>query len=229
MKNFGKFFTAAAIATTAVACNNAPEADVEATDAVEVEEKEATETTSTYQVTTEGDEIHWVGFKTYADTEHNGTIQVKEGKLMAENGDLTGGMFVIDMTSIENEDLPEEGDYNKAKLVGHLQSEDFFYTEEYPEATFEITNVETAPEGNEKDATHMISGNLTMRGNTKNITIPANVEMNDNMVQLTTPEFVIDRTNWEVMYGSNELEGLAKEQLIDNSIKLEVDLEAKKA
>ena len=224
MKYLSKFF-ALALMAGAVACNNAPEADVEASDAVEVEEKQGS---ATYEVSTEGDEIEWIGFKTYADRTHNGAIQVKEGKFKLEGGEIVGGKFVIDMTSVSNEDLPEEGEFNKERLINHLKSEDFFHTAEYPTATFEITEVKEAKEGNEKGATHMVSGNLTMRGNTKNITIPAMIEMDDNRIMMETPEFVIDRTQWEVEALSTSIDGLAKEQLVDNNIKLKVNLEAKK-
>lgn len=228
MKILRNFFTLAAMSAALVACNEAPEADVDAKDA-EVVNVEETEQTATYAVSTEGDEIHWIGFKTYADRVHNGAVQVSDGQFKVENGELVGGNFTIDLTSITNEDLPEEGDYNKDRLIGHLQSEDFFHTEEHPNAKFEITKVEQAPAGNEKGASHMVSGNLTMRGNTKNITIPANVEMNGDQMSFTTPEFVIDRTQWEVEALSTSIEGLAKEQLVDNNIKLKVDLEAQKA
>lgn len=228
MKILRNFFTLAAMSAALVACNEAPEADVEAKDAEEVNVEE-TEQTATYAVSTEGDEIQWIGFKTYADRVHNGAVQVSDGQFKVENGELVGGNFTIDLTSITNEDLPEEGDYNKDRLIGHLQSEDFFHTEKYPNAKFEITKVEQAPEGNEKGASHMVSGNLTMRGNTKNITIPANVEMNGDQISFTTPEFVIDRTQWEVEALSTSIEGLAKDQLVDNNIKLKVDLEAQKA
>lgn len=229
MKNLGKFFTVIALSGAVVACNQAPEADVQASEAKEVEAAEPTETTTAYTVNTEGDEIHWVGYKTYAESEHNGEIQVSEGTFTVENGEITGGNFVIDMMSITNNDLPEEGDFNQARLIGHLQSEDFFYAEKYPTATFTVTEVAEAPADNKKGATHMISGNLEMRGNSRNITIPAMVEMNDNMISLKTPEFVIDRTQWEVQALSTNIEGLAKENLVDNNIKLKIDLTANKS
>lgn len=229
MKNLRNFFTLSALAGMMIACNQAPEADVQASDAQEVEAVEPTETTVSYAVDTEGDEIHWVGFKTYTDSEHNGEIQVSEGNFTVENGEITGGTFTIDMMSITNNDLPEEGDYNQARLIGHLQSEDFFHAEQYPTATFTITGIAEAPADNEKGATHMISGNLDMRGNSKNITIPAMVEINDDMISFKTPEFVIDRTQWEVQALSTSIEGLAKENLVDNNIKLEIALTANRS
>lgn len=229
MKNFGKFFAIASFGAI-VACNNAPEADVEVTDSQEVTETASGQAAS-YNVQTDGDEIKWVGFKTYADTEHNGTLQVKDGTLKVENGQVVGGTFTIDMTTIDDQDLPEDGDFNQAKLEGHLKSEDFFHVEKYPTATFTITSVKEAGANNESGASHMVSGNLNMRGVEKNVTLPANINVGDETVSVETPEFVIDRTQWQVMYNAangTNVESLAKEQLIDNNIKLEIDLEAKR-
>ncbi len=224
MKNLGKFFAMAAFGIFAVSCNNSGEA-VEANDAQEVSTPE--ETSATYIVSTEGDEIKWVGFKTFTESQHTGTMQVSEGKFETHNGEIVGGSFIVDMNSIYNEDLPAEGDYNKEKLVGHLKSPDFFDVANHPTATFTITGI-TAAENGENGVTHNISGNLKMRGNEKNITIPAKINMTDDMIELSTPEFTIDRTNWSVMYGSKNLESVAKDQLIDNNIKLVVDLKAAK-
>jgi polyisoprenoid-binding protein YceI len=224
MKNLGKFFAMAAFGFFAVSCNNTGEA-IEANDAQEVSTPE--ETSATYVVSTEGDEINWVGFKTITGDQHNGTIQVSEGKLDTHNGEIVGGSFVVDMNSIFNEDLPAEGDYNKEKLVGHLKSADFFDVENHPTATFTITGI-TAVENGENGVTHNISGNLKMRGTEKNITFPAAVSMTDDMIMISAPEFTIDRTNWNVMYGSKNIESVAKDQAIDNNIKLVIDLKAAK-
>ena len=214
----------------AVACNNsAPEETVETTEAKDVEQTEMAEAT-TYAVNTEGDEVMWYGYKTYADGSHEGTIQVSEGELEVEDGQLVGGTFTIDMSTIHSTDLAGEEDmYNK--LVGHLKSPDFFAVDSFPTAKFVITDVKEAT-ADTTGATHMISGNLTMRGITKNITIPATVEMGDNMISLNTPEFVIDRSKWNVRFRSTsfaEFADIAKDKAIDNNIKLEVDLKAKKA
>ncbi len=224
MKILGNYFAITALVLGAAACNNAPEATVESKEAEETVQPEVT--TATYRVVENADSIHWVGFKTYSDDAHSGSILVKEGEFMVEGDQLVGGSFIIDMNSIQDHDIANE-EY-KQKLEGHLKSPDFFDVANHPTAKFEITGIE-AVESAESGATHNISGNLEMRGNSRNVSIPAIVSMNDNSITVKTPEFVIDRTEWNVMYGSSNLGDIAQDKLIDNSIKLTVDIKAEKA
>lgn len=60
--------------------------------------------------------IAWKGFKPTGS--HNGTLLLKEGSMQIEKGVLTGGMFVVDMTSIKDAD-------GSKRLEGHLNSPDF--------------------------------------------------------------------------------------------------------
>lgn len=232
MKNTNKFL-ALLFAGTLVACNSgAPEATVEAGEAEEVATPAETETTVTYNVNTEGDELMWEGYKTFnVGDAHNGTLQVSEGNFVFEGENLVGGEFTIDMKTINSLDLAESPEY-KAKLEGHLMSPDFFAVDSFPTATFVITGAEAVSADDTTGATHNISGNLTLRGITKNITIPAMVEVSDAGLNFSTPEFVIDRSQWDVKFRSTsfaEFADLAKDKVIDNNMKLKVSLSATKA
>ena len=208
-----------ALALFLVACGAAPEGEkVEAQDAVET--AEPTAAAATLKVDTESSTINWIGAKFTGD-QHTGTINISKGALMTEGDQLVGGTFVIDMTSIKNTDLPEE---KQGDLVGHLTSGDFFEIEKFPQATFEIAEV-AAVEGN-PEQTHTITGNLTMKDVTKSITIPAVVSMEEGGVSATTPSFVIDRTQWGVMYGSTAT-GALKDKAIKDEIALQINLMAK--
>src|SRR5258708_407566 len=94
--------------------------------------------------------IDWVGRKVTG--KHNGTIVIKEGELILNDGKLTGGKFIIDTTSVKILDITDSA--TNAQLVGHLASDDFFSTEKYPEAILEITSVS----GNH------VKGNLSIKG-----------------------------------------------------------------
>lgn len=175
------------------ACNEAQEA--ETTDAQEVENQEEmqSEEAVTVSVDAGNSQVVWVGQK--VSDAHEGTLNLKEGTLTIKGGELIGGKFTMDMTSlvVTDEDMPDEA---KMKLAGHLKSPDFFNIEEHPGATFEITKVEKA----EGEATHKISGNLTMLGQTKNVTFPATVKVEGESVVASSELFKINRKDWGINY-----------------------------
>lgn len=176
-----------------------------------------------FDLNSETSKIMWRGAKVGG--EHHGEVEAKSGKIMVEDGNLKGGTIVIDLNSIENHDL--KGDMN-ARLVGHLKSEDFFYTEEYPEAVFEIVSVKDfsgeAPEGEIKP-THEITGNLSMRGVTKSISFPAMVSIDGDKISAKTSEFSIDRTLWGVNFKSKSVFAEFKDDYINDMINLKFDVE----
>lgn len=197
-----------AMALFVVSCGGNVEGEqVEAQDAVETNE-EAAATAMAYSVDTESSVINWEGAKLIGSDNHLGVMSIQNGELLVEGEELVGGTFTLDMTSIECTDL--EAGSGKEKLEGHLMSGDFFEVEKFPTATFEIAEV-NAVEGN-PDATHEITGNLTMKDITKSITIPATVEIAGDKVSATTPQFVIDRTQWNVMFQAGAL-GTAKDKI----------------
>ena len=123
-----------------------------------------------------------------------GELPINDGVLSVNEGQVTGGNFTINVTALEVNDL--EGK-DKAKLEGHLKSPDFFEVEKYPSAKFEITSVAPADSkasGTYPGATHVISGNLTLKDSTKNVTFPAKIETNGEAVGAQA-DFTIDRTN----------------------------------
>lgn len=204
-------------------CGGSDKPDAEVTDAVTEENTETTTTDAStdLSVNTEASVINWRGFKPTG-KDHTGTLKLSSGSVQLSDGALNGGKFVIDMTSMDNTDL--KGTEGHAKLLGHLKSEDFFNVAEYPEAHFAITNVEAAP--GEDGATHKISGDLTIKGITKNITFPATVKVTDNGVNATAA-FVIDRSQWDIKFGSTSFfPDLVGDKVISNDLELNVALVA---
>lgn len=218
MKKIILFLGAAAFL---VACgSSAPEQTVETTDAQDVQEVAEAATVPAMAASST---INWVGFNTYADGRHNGTIAIKNGEFQIKGEELVGGSFTIDMNTIACMDLTDAD--SNGKLIGHLKSDDFFAVETNPEAKFEIVSV-TANDPNNTATTgsHTVTGNLTLRGETKAITVPANVKVSNGHVQVTTPEFAIDRKQWNVMFRSSGMEGVAKDKLIDDNILLSLNI-----
>lgn len=168
-----------------------------------------TEGTS-YKVKTADSQIQWKAYKVTG--AHEGTIAVKEGQLDIEDGVLKGGSFSIDMASINVSDL--QGEY-KGKLEGHLNSPDFFATQEFPTASFEITKA--VPKGTPGD--YKVTGNLTIKGTTKEIKFYTNILEEEGTVTATA-DLKVDRSDFNVRYGS----GTFFDNLGDKTVYDEFDL-----
>lgn len=101
----------------------------------------------------------------------------------------------------------------------------FFNATKYPEAKFEITGFETV----EDQA--MLSGNLTLKEITKNITFPVNVSMNDadESLLLTSEEIILDRTEWGIKFMSKSFVENLGDNFVSDQMKISFDLKAFKA
>ena len=200
-----------------IACSNAPEGQkVEAEEAKNAPNVQGQ--AMTYQVNTDQSMVNWTGSKPTG--QHTGTLKLSSGVIGVKDGNIVSGDFVFDMNSIKNTDLPAE---KQGDLEGHLKTGDFFEVEKFPTGSFQITNVKAA--AGEAGATHEITGNLTLKGITKSVTLPANVKMNDTMVSAATPAFTIDRTEWDINFKSTAI-GTLKDQAINDEIGLVLQIVA---
>lgn len=204
------------ITVGAFSCKNT-EKEAEAT----IEEAaEATDMATEYTVDTAASQIMWEGAKPTG--KHHGTIKLSSGTIHLNEGNVEAGEFVIDMNTIEDEDL--EGD-DKASLEAHLKGTaegkegDFFNVKEYPTAKFEMTSFEN----------NMVKGNLTIKDKTNAIEFPATVTMEGDKMTLKSETFEIDRTKWGVNYGSKSVFPNLGDKFINDMIKITVSLVANKA
>jgi polyisoprenoid-binding protein YceI len=163
--------------------------------------------------------ISWLGTKVTG--QHDGTIGLANGELYLIGDQLVGGNIVMDMAAIQVLDI-EDPEMN-ARLQGHLQSDDFFSTESFPEATFEMANIVKLEEAPAGEPNYTISGNLTIKGITHGVTFPAFVDVKEGVITANA-DFDLDRTMWDVRFGSGRFfEGLGDNLIHDNfNIKLDV-------
>ncbi len=166
---------------------------------------------NTFSINADQSSVKWIGAK--VSMKHNGTVKIKGGEITAKGGNITSGKFVIDMPTLENLDL--DGAW-KAKLEGHLKSADFFEVDKYPDATFEIASV-TKSEKN-----YDVRGNLTIKGITKGISFPAEINFDGETPVSATGTITINRQNWGIVYP-----GMA-DDLISDSVQFDVNLVTKK-
>ena len=174
----------------------------------------------TYAVNVEQTTIGWEGEMILIGKAHHGLVSAKSGNLMVKEGQIVGGEVIMDMTTIIDQDL--EGD-SKTELEDHLKGNDFFAVENYPEAKFVITNVEPVMDGevNQYDVT----ADLTIKDKTNSISFPAMIEVSETVLT-AQGELIIDRTLWDVRWGSDKFfDDLGDEVLADN-IKFTIDLQA---
>lgn len=174
-------------------------------------------TKTTYSVDTKESNIEWLGEKVTG--QHNGYVALKDGSFTFEDGQLTGGSFSVDMATITCEDL--SGEY-KGKLEGHLKSDDFFGVEKYPTSTFAIKKA--VPQGPGK---YKIIGDITIKGKTEEIQFPAELKEEDGKVT-GTANITIDRSKFDVKYGSGSFFDDLGDKTIYDNFNLKVNIVAAK-
>ncbi len=154
--------------------------------------------------------VNWLAKKVTG--QHNGTVNLKDGVLVFNKAKkLIGGTFTTDMTSMTATDLT--GEY-LGKLNGHLKSEDFFNTAKFTTATLVFKTV-TAKGA---DA-YTVTGDLTIKGITKLVTFELATTANS-----ATTKFMVDRTKYDIKYGSKSFFESIGDKAIDNEFELAVAL-----
>jgi polyisoprenoid-binding protein YceI len=147
-----------------------------------------------YTVNKPNTTVKWKGEKVVG--EHYGTIELKSGVLQTENDRINSGTFLMDMTSIVNEDLSNET-MNK-KLVDHLKSDDFFSVSKYPVSSFVLKEVKP-----KSDNVYTFTGDLTIKGITHTVTFDATVQYFPGKVT-ALGKIEVDRTLYDIRYGSGK-------------------------
>lgn len=158
-----------------------------------------------------------------------GKISVSSGSISVENDSLSGGEFLVNMSSLYADPASvTEKDKKATDLEGHLKSADFFDVAKYPTAKFVITKVEPYVAGQTSslipDPNYLISGNLTLKDSTLNVTFPAKVETSATAVTANA-KFIIDRTAWGINY---KAEGSPENWIISKDVEIGLKLSAKK-
>lgn len=151
--------------------------------------------------------VWYKGSKIVGDS-HEGKIPFQNGSFKINDGKLIGGKFSIDLNRLDNDDLEGKP---KENFIKHMKSADFFNVEEFPTANFKILSVD----GNN------VTGVLTIKNVSKNITIPATYSVNGNKVNFESA-FNIDRTDFNMKWNEEGAAGVAKDRIIKNIIELSV-------
>lgn len=162
------------------------------------------------EVKTETSKVTWKAYKVTGS--HTGSVNLKSGALMFDGDKLTGGEFVVDMPTLVSTDLEGE---SKGKLEGHLKSDDFFGVDSHGTSKLVFTNV--SPSGKNS---YEVTGDLTIKGITKPVTFDVSIYGSK-----ATATLKVDRTNYDVKYGSGSFFENLGDKTIYDEFDLVVDLE----
>ena len=164
----------------------------------------------TKKINTKKSGLVWTGSKVVGSS-HNGTLSFKSGEVSFKNNTLVGGSFVIDMNSLNVTDISGDG---KAKLEGHLKSDDFFGVAKFSNASLIIKNATK-----QQDGSYAVKADLTIKGITKPIEFEISLDKNSALTS-----FDIDRTKYDVRYGSGSFFDNLGDKAINNNFNIKVEL-----
>ncbi len=195
------------------ACTNNVPVDEESNDTRNIEENITLES-GNYIIDEENSVVNWTGRRIASS--HSGTVKIKSGKInIVENNNLENSSIIIDMNTIKDNDGSE-------RLEEHLKSEDFFAVNNYPESEIFLKEIENISGDN-----YQIISDLTIKEITKEITFPAKVIINDGILEAEA-SFEIDRSEFEIKYGSNSFFSDLGDKAIKNEIEFKINLFANK-
>ncbi len=182
-----------------------------------LEAGEVPEDVIVYTVDAEASQVAWEGTKVGG--AHDGTIAVDHGELFVFDGELLMGEVIMDMNQIVVLDI--ENPESNARLKGHLESDDFFSVDTYPTAIFEITRLEALDAGAEMS--HKVYGNMTIKGITHGIAIDADIVVEETYISAYA-DFDLDRTRWDVRFGSGRFFENLGDNLIHDDFNLKLNI-----
>ena len=169
-----------------------------------------------YEIDKNKSQVKWSGKKVTG--EHYGTIELKDGTVMVEDGKIAGGTFVMDMTTIVNEDISNES--MNGRLVGHLKSDDFFSVEKHPDAKLVLKDVK-----HKSGDDYTFTAHLTIKEITHPVTFDAKSSVEDR--KLTSKgKIEVDRTLYDIKFRSGKFFSDLGDNLIYDTFTLDFDVVA---
>lgn len=167
---------------------------------------------SLFVIDTKASTVEWHGERKVGN-KHTGTIAIKEAEVVVKDAMPLRGTVVIDMATLTANDSAA------AMVDKHLKSDDFFAVETYPTSVFTFKSA-TKGEGD----TYNVTGDLTIKGNTNSITFPATIVKNANGTYTGDATFSIDRTKWDIRYGSGKFFDSLGDKVIEDNIDFKIHL-----
>lgn len=183
--------------------------------------KNSLTSSGSYYLSPELSSIVWEGYKTMIPNWIDiGSISLSSGEINIDKGNVVDGNVLIDMNSIKASKTGSSS--GEDFLTKHLKSPDFFDVEKFPNSSFVLTKIEKID-----DLNYNLTGKITIKGITKEMTFRASVYESDDKVFLDS-NIVIDRTLFDVRYGSTNFFDNLGDKAIGNEFKIHMNLVAVK-
>ena len=170
----------------------------------------------TFTIDLENSHLRWIAEKLTGS--HWGYVNLKKGVVVIKNDRPISGEFIVDMRTIKVMDI-KDSPWGE-KLEGHLHSEDFFDTENHPEAYFHLGNALL------KNNEIIINGDLTIKGKTHPIEFACNINHDDASAS-ATGEIKVDRTLYDITYRSVQYYPDIGDRMIKDIFTIDFEIDAK--
>lgn len=172
-----------------------------------------------YEIQKESSTVNWTGKKVLG--LHTGTISVAKGSIDVDNEKVSGGEVVIDMTSLTVTDISDKKVHQEFR--DHLWNDDFFSIAEF--STSHLKIVQGTLTGKNE---YTLSGLLTIKDITQPISFTGKIEILSDYLY-STGELAIDRTLYNIRYGSGKFIDNMGDKLIHDEFVLQFKLIAQKS
>ena len=170
--------------------------------------------TGRYEIDQAASVAEWMGRNLF--NRHAGTVLLGPGTIDLKGGLLAGGHLTVDMTTLRCTDIADPA--LNAHLIAHLKSDDFFSTEKYPNAEFDILAATIRSGVKLGEPNYQIRGDFTLRGVTKPLDFPAVVARKPDGAFTAQARLDIDRTLWGAVYGSAKFFGSLGQHLVNDVV-----------
>ena len=169
-----------------------------------------------FKIQTSSSTVNWTGKKVLG--LHTGTINILNGFIEMEDQQIVGGEVQIDMPSIVITDI---GDKNtRDNFLAHLFNDDFFAVDKFKTATLTITGSNLLEPSKFK-----INGILTIKDISHPVSFTATIEIFTDFLH-ALGELVVDRTLYNIRYGSGKFIANLGDKLIYDEFVLQFKLVA---
>lgn len=163
---------------------------------------------TTYHLDPAASSLTWTGHAEAGTWAPQGSIRLREGSILAEGQTVRAAHIVVEMASIRQE---------QTQLADHLRGPDFFDTAKYPTAVFELTELKAG----------RARGTLTLKGTTKSIGFPVQVDAVPGGGRRLRGTATLDRTQFGINYNSTSFFQNLGSYAIRNDFQVAFDLVTK--